>query len=262
MKRVLWRSILNRICRPHSKIIRTLNPVIALFGVLYLLILCFPEAVFAHSLSYKHFQVYATTLVTPRIRAVLDETDRKLTASPINDPSITHHLFLCPNRAAFGALYPVGVHALAFNVPVVHNIFVRPANISQDIFLRDEGPARASILNGTRTLGGTLAHECTHTLLENRFGFVGCRAMPAWKNEGYCDYVADQHAYDAVLGLSLLRRRRSDPAPAFVYFKYWLAVKYLMDVRKLTVDQLISDTESLDEVVAKAISASVTPLRH
>lgn len=41
-------------------------------GVAYILLLCFPQALFAHEVTHHNFKVYAREPVDPNVHAVLD----------------------------------------------------------------------------------------------------------------------------------------------------------------------------------------------
>jgi len=47
-------------------------------------------------------------------------------------------------------------------------------------------------LGGVRTLSGTIAHEMTHRLVADHIGEWAALRLPAWKREGYPDYVAQE----------------------------------------------------------------------
>src|SRR3954447_9083831 len=84
----------------------------------------------------------------------------------------------------------------------------------------------------------------------DRLGAAGYWRLPSWKNEGYCDYVADESSFDAEEGLRLIREGRDDPSPSFRYFRAHLMVRYLLDVERIGVDELFARDFDESQVMA------------
>ena len=64
------------------------------------------------------------------------------------------------------------------------NVFINDHDLAQDLVFRD-APA-----NNVRSLSGVIARETTHLLIRKRLGYWRNLTMPAWKKEGYAEYVA------------------------------------------------------------------------
>jgi hypothetical protein len=61
----------------------------------YLLILIFPEVLFAHHIRHRNFDVYSEIPLDAKIIPILDEAATLMERSPLNDPGMEHRLFLC-----------------------------------------------------------------------------------------------------------------------------------------------------------------------
>ena len=102
-----------------------------------------------------------------------------------------------------------------------------------------------------RSLSGVIAHEVTHLLIRNRFGYLKDLTLPAWKREGYSEYVAGGTLLDYETGM---RRWKKNPADdsGYRYFKYYMLVKHLIGVKKLSVEEVFTrafDVQSLEREV-------------
>ena len=63
---------------------------------------------------------------------------------------------------------------------------------------------------------------------------------PAWKEEGYCDYVVRDSSFDPVTGRALLAAGETDASPCFAYFTYREMVTYLIDRQHYDFERLMS----------------------
>ena len=233
--------------KPKSRLRHVADALIMTVLLGYLLLLCFPQLLFAHSVSYRNFQVYSASPISSNIYPILRKADQKLSRSEIYDPSVSYHVFLCPSHAAFACVAPSKRTAFALNLAVVHNIFVNTADVPADQVIK--GPESYD----RRTLSSLLAHECTHTLLAKRFALAKTWE-PDWKQEGYCEYVAQTTSFDGVMGLKMLEQGKSSPAPAFFYFKAFTAVSYLKDKKHWSITRIMDTPLDLDTVVRESLT--------
>jgi hypothetical protein len=89
-------------------------------------------------------------------------------------------------------------------------------------------------------LSGVIAHEVTHNLIRKKFGLINSfTSLPNWKDEGYCEYVAGDGTLSFEEGS---RRWKENPNndSKYAYFKYHQMVKYLLDVEKISVEELFN----------------------
>jgi hypothetical protein len=66
--------------------------------------------------------------------------------------------------------------------------------------------------------------------------------------EGYCDFVAQDGSFPEAEGLALLAAGKDDSSSSFRYFKYRQSVRYLMQNRQLSFQQLVDSANDLDRV--------------
>ena len=250
-----WGALRRRLAaakkKPKSRSRRVAEALAATLLLAYLLLLCFPQVVFAHSVTYRCFRVYSAATIDSNIYPILDRAEQKLAGSEISDSRASYHVFLCPSHAAYGFFAPGARRAFAANLRLVPNIFVNTADVRADAVTTGTGQ------HDRRTLSGVVAHECTHTLLVRKFGLARSFLLPSWKQEGYCDYVAQETSFDREEGARLLKRGGSDPSPSFLYFKAFTAISYLKGQKQWSVSRIMDSPLSLDEVIREA-----TPLRR
>ena len=123
-------------------------------------------------------------------------------------------------------------------------------------------------LNGYKwNLIQLLAHEQTHCFQFNKFGLWKSNPIaryPAWKWEGYPEYVARRNADQINLAKNVERIIETDKtdkegwAVTFAdntvaskeYYHYWLLVQYCLDIKKMSYENLLKDTTS-EQVVTE-----------
>jgi hypothetical protein len=88
----------------------------------------------------------------------------------------------------------------------------------------------------------------THTLIENKIGFLKNRQLDAWKKEGYCDFIAKESSFDFTTGIQSLCANQNTSSPSFQYFKYRLYIDYLIKDRYLSFNEIVNDKFNLAEL--------------
>ncbi len=250
-------SVLNtyrqyRAAKAKSRAYRIFRYLIFSVVIAYVLLLCFPQVLFAHEISYRNFQVYSRQPLDASVYAVMDKVDARLATSEINSPTVKSKVFLT-NSFSFYRVLSLFLGANSFGkgfaVLPTNNIFINQADLSQDLVFR-KAPAY-----NQRSLNGVIAHEQTHFLIRKRFGYWRNLTMPAWKREGYAEYVAGGSTLDYQTGVKMWRENPKD-STGYQYFKYYMLVKYLLEHEKLSVDDLFNrsfDMPSLEEKVLASL---------
>ena len=74
--------------------------------------------------------------------------------------------------------------------------------------------------------------------------------MPTWKNEGYCEYIAQDTTIPFEEGIRLWRENPNDDT-GYRYIKYQAMIQYLLEKEKISVDDLFTKTFDENEIAAK-----------
>jgi hypothetical protein len=240
--------------RAKSHAYRTIRYLVFAIVGAYILLLSFPQVLFAHEISYKNFDVYSREPLDKDVYAVLDKVEARLAASPINDNELSPRVFLANSHGLYATLsLYVGSSSFGKGFPVLptNNIFINKSDLARDLVFR-KAPA-----NNERSLSGVIAHETTHLLIRKKFGYLRNLTMPAWKKEGYSEYVAGGSTLDYETGLKMWKANPKD-GTGYQYFKYYMLVKYLLEHDKLSVEDLFNreiDGASLEARVLLELTA-------
>lgn len=177
---------------------RLLSIAISAVLILWVTAICFPQLVLRHQLQHLNFTVHSSIPIDDRLTPLLDTAIQRLSGSEIFDASLRFDVYLCPGEKSYAFFVPMSHNAFAATYPVIQNIFINKSDIAGNEVHRN-----ADRYN-VRTLTGTIAHEAAHVLLENALGTIGYRMLPAWKNEGYCDLIAQESSIGERVGIDLL----------------------------------------------------------
>lgn len=214
------------------------STAITVAAVGYLLLLTFPQGLFACSTEHGKFKVYSREPLGPEIVTVLDAAEDRLRTSPIYDAETPRHIFLTNGFKMYTFLSHKAYNSFANSVPWVNNVFINKTKIPADRVIMNRAQ------NNSRSLSGVIAHETAHLFIRKRYGTASSILLPTWKVEGYCEYIARDSTITLDEGV---RRWRANPTDdtGYRYIKYHLMVKHLLENENLTVDDLF--TRPLDE---------------
>jgi hypothetical protein len=214
----------------------------------YLSVLAYPHPLFAHELTADGITVHSTRPIPPAMKTTLDRVRARLDRSPAAAMTRGVHVFICDSPWLFGLFarqnYRVGGVAVWL---VGQHVFLRESDMENDRLIGPSGRPVAA----DRPLSYFIAHEVMHIANVRTVGRWRYSRMPQWVDDGYADYVA----HDIDLGDALKRMkegaRELDPQRSGLYLRYQLLVAYLIDKRRLAVDDLLAAPPPREEIEAQ-----------
>lgn len=220
--------------RKGSPLRRVWNIALAVLAGLYLLLQLFPQPLFPYRVQRGPFLLYSRTPLPPEAGALLDRAAIRLQTSELYHSGIRQQLFLCNSFPLYTLFAPLSRQAFAANLPS-GNVFIAHADIVTDHATRD-GTEYAS-----RSFGGVVAHETTHSLVRERLGWLSFYLLrpPDWKNEGYAEVVAGDTSIPYDEGIAKVLAQGDESTPAFRYFKGYMMTRYLLEARHLSFAEMI-----------------------
>lgn len=179
------------------------------------------------------------------LNVLLRKTDQLIMRSDIFDPNVKIKLFLkTGEKPSFNLPLQFNKEAYAQTIPGFNNIFAWDANLETDEIFIPSGHSRP--------LSAVLAHEAIHVLYDKHYGLRKKLLMWVdksehstygfmWKEEGYAEYIAGGSGINMEDGLRILNEGPGVSYHPYEvdYFRYFLCVKYLVEVKNLTLDQII-----------------------
>jgi hypothetical protein len=223
----------------------------------WLLFLNFPQPIFRYHLRSANIDLYSDRPI-PAVAAVyLDSARLLLKRSSWNDTTLAHRIFLCQSRWRFallsGPAYKVGGQN---SVYMNRNVWVRPVHWETGRVINHSGKE----VPGDRTIPYYFAHELAHGVTVHHLGRWAYYRLPAWKREGYADYVA-RPRFDVAAMTDSLRAGspRMDPFASGFYWRYQLRVQYLLEKRKLGEEALFREPIPVPELDSELLNSTPLP---
>ncbi|GHT10586.1 hypothetical protein AGMMS4956_02160 [Bacteroidia bacterium] len=231
--------------RRLSRPLKIANYTISGIVVLYVILIAYPNPFFEYSYKYKNFKIHSTHLLGDSIDSILDRATNHLYCSEINT-DVTHNIYFCNSFARYSFFAPISRRAFAVNYPIFNTIFIAKCDIANDSVYKNNIKD-----NYTKKLSGTIAHEATHTLIKEKIGLRRFIMLPKWKNEGYCEYIAHNNANATKEAKEYLIVNKNNHKLGADYRRYYYAVAYLIEIEKMSFDDIVTTNLSLEQVLEK-----------
>lgn len=215
--------------------IRILKLSIRTICITYIVLLIYPKILYHNEFTYKSFTVYydnSTTIDTIKLTSVLNTSIELLQNSELYDSAFHQKIFLCNGFNEFTFFTLFGRKAFGVNSHWTQNIFLSKSSISQNLIYRNDHQYNV------RSLSSVIAHETVHSLLRNKLGLIKALLLPKWKNEGYCEYIANEGSFDEKQGLELFCNSKSSDIPAYKYFLFRKSTSYLFK-QGITINEFL-----------------------
>ena len=234
MIRDLLRAIKNRKRKERSKRYIYTTRSLTAIGCAYVLLLFFPQPLFAHSVRIGGFSFYSDRPIPQEIKDVVERATAKLSTSPIYTETVSFNVYIASDRWRRMLLMPRSSGAFGVSMVLTGNTVLNRCDIRNDTCLNDQQHYNR------RPMHAILAHESMHHLMAHDLGLLAYFRLPEWKNEGYCEYVAGEPSFDVARGERLIRNGKSHESPAFRYLTYLFAVRSCLDEKGLRPRQFLS----------------------
>src|SRR5712692_7433687 len=93
-----------KVAKANSRAYRILRCLLVSIVVAYVLLLSFPQLLFAHEVSYRNLKVYSREPLDQNIYAVLDRVESRLATSGINNQEVKPKIFLTNGFSLYALL--------------------------------------------------------------------------------------------------------------------------------------------------------------
>jgi hypothetical protein len=218
--------------------LRRTERTLSVLVLLYLGLQFYPQIVFAHSFTANGITIHSRSPIPPEAAACTERAALLIGQSELAVPGRHEHVFICDSPKWFRFFNPRTSGAFATSVSLTDHVFVADADFSRDMAQRETKEYNS------RSLSSLMAHEITHGLIRHRVGVWKALRLPDWVVEGYCDFIGQDGSFPEAEGLTLLADDEDHPSSSFRYFKYRQMVRYLMQEKQHSFQQLIERADA------------------
>lgn len=215
------------------------------------LILAFPQPLFAHKQIYGEFSVYSDAPISSDFEAVAENLRYRVAAMENARPGASCRVFICGNEklySLFAFLTRRTSNSLAIGITAFGNVYLNKAKIDR-FAAQNFRSIRHCRYEGN--YAEVIAHEIAHFNVVKTLGYKKALGMPVWKSEGYAEYQANVAAASADSTYALADRFElleddaswSRTAPiARQFFEWHVLVEFLGEVRGIGLTELAEET--------------------
>jgi hypothetical protein len=228
-----------------SRILRRALLALAVASVAYLVLLAYPQPLFAYELTHAGLTVHADAPIPETMRATLERVRARLERSPLFGHDATAQIFIChdPWRFALFARQNYHVGGVADGL-VGQHVFLRESDMINDRLIGPSGQPVAA----DRPLSYFMAHELMHVAIVRRVGRAAYARMPQWVDDGYADYIARDIDLAETLAKFKDGARELDPSRSGLYLRYHLMVAYLLERKAVPIAALMANPPDRDTI--------------
>ena len=213
---------------------------------LLLIIVLNPILTYANKTTHNNFTIYHNTKLDPLLTSQLDNARNLLETSEFYNEKL--NLDICLNDGSKYTDIIRTIRGQAFAWGFYNKVVLQGTMNCKENYVE---------LNGYKwNLTQLLAHEMTHCLQFYKLGLWKSKPIANidnWKWEGYAEYVSRQNINqkNLIKNLDLLNQKNKNiweitlddsTITSREYFSYWTLVQYCLDIKKISYEQLLTDT--------------------
>ena len=231
------------------------------------IIVLFPQHLFANKLNHKNFTVCSNNKIDNDIKTILNNAMILVEKSELYDSNYKCNIILCYNTL-YNKIDDILAEPGAAATPRGNNILIK-VRIDPKNNLAFATFHKACEANLTELI----AHEIIHCLQAHKYGFLKFNPFKHpefWKLEGYPEYISKQNelsseGYDLTSDINRYINLKSKATDIWIssedsgcevpdyYYKGKLMIEYLMDIKHETYDQILKDTTSENNIYQQMI---------
>lgn len=229
-----------------------------------------PQILFAVDKTHEDFTIYSNNEIPDSFETTIDEALVLIKASEIYEPNQRLYIFI-----SHGSIFnELETKILGYAVArCTYNNIILKADVDFDQNILKIGQ------NSHRNLIKTIAHEAIHFYQMKKFGILNFNPInhpPQWKMEGYPEYISylkdirseDYDLRDSIDKLIEFEKTGEywfETSPGqiepFVYYKGRIMIEYLIDIKGLTYNEILSESIEAEKVIEEMTLWKERPLK-
>ncbi len=205
-----------------------------------------------HKITYKNFNIYHQGNIDTNIYSVLDTIERKVEGAEVFCSDDFSEIFVMSEFVSYSMVVPQSWRSFGMYSPITKNIICSKTDSENNVFYIHSNTE----IKNKRKFSGVITHELIHYMIYKKYG-IKTLFIKKWKEEGYCEYVSQESSFGFEKGIEYFVNDKEEDTDSFMYFQYRLYVKYLIDYKKMTFQQILDgdfDIEELENEIRNKIN--------
>lgn len=235
--------------------------LITIFVLIYLSIFWTTKYWFSDNYKFGQYTLY-TNSKFDNSSEFLDKIDQRLRACELYDEKLEHNIYLFSSESKFKFFATIagsGYPAQGFNMNAFNKIYISRPFIEQVHSDRKSANKLVPYSAMEGNIEETICHEIIHSFVYNKLGNKRASSLPTWKQEGYAEYAANllpkrnDTTYNFKNRVELYKDTSFWEGNQFVfeYYEAEILVEFLIDIKKMTFEQLMADTFTYEMALKK-----------
>jgi hypothetical protein len=235
-----------------KKILITLGALIVLIILLYFSVFWSTKYWFSYNYHFGKYNLHANSPIDNSTE-YLNQIDQRIKPCELYDEELEHNIYIFSSESRFkfyATIAGSGYPAQGFNMRAFNKIYISKSFIEQ---VHSDRQVANKIVPYSAMEGNiqeTICHELIHSLVNKKLGGKKASALPTWKQEGYAEYASNilpkrtDSTYSFKNRVALYNDSAFWEGNQFVfeYYESEILVEFLIDIKKMTFEQIMSDT--------------------
>ena len=246
-----------------KKVITSLFILVFVFIAGLATLIFFPQTLYANTLEYKNFAVFAEEPIDENIKGLLDRALLRAREAEIFDPTYQYDIFIS-YQSKYNKIDDWVFDPYVAARAIDNNIIIKsPIDIQKGLAYTEQSEMDLVYM---------IVHEMMHCLQEHKFGklkFNPFSHPPMWKLEGYPELISRQDILadenynlkkEIQRYLELEKTSTNNWLPVTekhyipkIYFKGRLMVEYLMNIKGMNYTEILEEQVKEEEVYAEML---------
>ncbi len=227
----------------------------------YLILLNFPNFLFANHHRFKNFDIYSDKKIPIEIEQVLVDVLKRLENSELYESTDKFSIYFCNTKWRLSLLTRNPNVGGIVNQGISNNVFIRESEIEKNKIVCPTKDQEIALIK-ERPLSYFIAHEITHSLQTKVERFMHITTSK-YIVEGYADYIGKSTSfkYDKYLNDFLQNDVTMNPKSSGLYNKYHLFIAYLIEKKGMSFKEIVNLNMKMEEIENELKNENTTKVK-
>ncbi len=208
-----------------------------------------PQVFYKNHVQYKDYKVYSNDVIDTNIYHILDSSMVLTSNDLMPKAKYKYRVFLCNSKFLYRIHTVYWTMSTGSSDFMTNNIFIAFSSLTDNYASYCKNPDTSK----RRSIQSTIAHEQTHIILRETFGFfkyINFVRNANWKIEGFCEWIAfNRIPVDYENIHSIVKSGEYKNNPFYQYHLNRFAVDYLIANKEYSLNELMNSGDKFEDIL-------------